>query len=86
MLWAPYQIAETFCSVDSTFFPFDAQTCHYTLMTWTYPSSEVLIKPILQDTTPMVDSSISSEWALQETTADHGLAYDADDFENEEYW
>ncbi|CAC5370280.1 CHRNA6 [Mytilus coruscus] len=45
ILWYPYHVYESQCSIDVTFYPFDEQTCHIILTIWTYRYYEVEIDP-----------------------------------------
>ena len=91
MLWALYQIAETFCSVDSTFFPFDTQTCPYILMPWSHASNVVLLKPVFQQEVGLDDMTLSTEWTLQEISAEENIMHASVEFtdfddDDDEFW
>ena len=42
--WMPYQVFESRCSIDTTYYPFDKQTCHIIFVVWSHDSGEVNIK------------------------------------------
>ena len=43
-LWAPrFELSATHCSVDVTWFPFDAQRCHLVFGSWTLKPNELNI-------------------------------------------
>uniref|UniRef100_A0A5K3EM91 Neur_chan_LBD domain-containing protein n=1 Tax=Mesocestoides corti TaxID=53468 RepID=A0A5K3EM91_MESCO len=44
VLWIPPAIFKTSCAIDVRFFPFDQQTCHMDLGSWTYTNNQVEIK------------------------------------------
>ncbi|XP_052776117.1 neuronal acetylcholine receptor subunit alpha-6-like [Mya arenaria] len=41
MLWKPYQVFETRCTFDITYYPFDKQSCEMIFVTWGYTSSGI---------------------------------------------
>ncbi|CAC5384569.1 unnamed protein product [Mytilus coruscus] len=41
--WRPFQVFESKCDIDSTFFPFDRQTCHLDFVAWSLTSPYVHI-------------------------------------------
>lgn len=41
VIWKPYEVFETRCSIDITYFPYDTQVCKITFIVWTYIVSEV---------------------------------------------
>ncbi|XP_061171697.1 neuronal acetylcholine receptor subunit alpha-7-like [Saccostrea echinata] len=43
ILWYPYEVFETRCSIDITYFPYDKQTCKITFIVWSYSVNEVII-------------------------------------------
>jgi hypothetical protein len=43
MVWRPYEVFETRCSIDISKFPYDTQSCNITFVVWSYGSSEVRI-------------------------------------------
>nr|XP_022312569.1 neuronal acetylcholine receptor subunit non-alpha-2-like [Crassostrea virginica] len=43
VIWWPFQVFETKCHIDITYFPFDRQTCNITLTIWTHTIYEVNI-------------------------------------------
>lgn len=42
--WKPYEVFETRCSIDITYFPYDTQVCQITFIVWTYNVAEVNIQ------------------------------------------
>ena len=44
LLWNPFEVFETRCSLDATYFPFDRQICRITLVIWTHTVDEVAIE------------------------------------------
>ncbi|XP_052806529.1 neuronal acetylcholine receptor subunit non-alpha-2-like [Mya arenaria] len=43
VLWYPYQILESACDVDITYFPFDVQECPFKITAWSYTEKIVKI-------------------------------------------
>ncbi|VDD74036.1 unnamed protein product [Mesocestoides corti] len=41
VLWIPPAIFKTSCAIDVRFFPFDQQTCHMDLGSWTYTNNQI---------------------------------------------
>ncbi|WAR30961.1 ACHA6-like protein [Mya arenaria] len=41
MNWFPFQVFQTTCSIDITYFPFDKQTCNLEFQAWSYTKSQV---------------------------------------------
>ncbi|XP_064599395.1 neuronal acetylcholine receptor subunit beta-3-like [Liolophura sinensis] len=61
--WMPGHFFRTYCQVDVTYYPFDAQTCNITLATWMSSEAEVDLWP------EYVNSDLcqpSVEWVLKE--------------------
>ncbi|WAR20907.1 ACHA6-like protein [Mya arenaria] len=42
--WRPYQVFDSSCSMDMTYFPFDSQTCDIQLVTWSSTSDMISIQ------------------------------------------
>lgn len=66
--WFPYQVLESTCSVDITYFPFDTQTCQLKFTAWSYSKAEVELDKgsrgiLLQDYSP------NAAWTLTDTSA-----------------
>lgn len=43
VLWKPYEVFETRCSIDITYFPYDKQKCDIVFIVWSYSVIEVSI-------------------------------------------
>ncbi|XP_052706771.1 acetylcholine receptor subunit beta-like [Crassostrea angulata] len=41
--WKPYEVFETRCAIDITYFPYDKQTCEIIFIVWSYSVDEVAI-------------------------------------------
>ncbi|XP_048741565.2 neuronal acetylcholine receptor subunit beta-2-like [Ostrea edulis] len=41
VIWKPYQVFQSQCSIDVTYFPFDTQTCDIVFTLWSHYSSQV---------------------------------------------
>lgn len=42
--WYPFEVLETRCSMDITYYPYDEQSCDITFIVWSYFDSEVSIR------------------------------------------
>lgn len=63
-----YQVLESTCSVDITFFPFDTQICELKFTAWSYTKDEVVILKG-SNGVELEDYVENSEWELIETSA-----------------
>jgi hypothetical protein len=66
--WKPYQVFESACNVEITYFPFDKTTCELKYVIWSNPKDLVLAKK----GTKGLDTGLygaNSEWTLLKTTA-----------------
>lgn len=43
VLWKPFQVFETQCSIDTTYFPYDREVCEIVFVVWSYTIAEVEI-------------------------------------------
>lgn len=43
VIWYPYEVFQTRCAIDITYFPFDEQTCDISFIIWCYTAYEVVI-------------------------------------------
>lgn len=43
VFWKPFQVFETQCSIDTTYFPYDREVCEIVFVVWSYTVSEVEI-------------------------------------------
>ncbi|KAL4222006.1 hypothetical protein ACF0H5_018052 [Mactra antiquata] len=41
IVWVPANVFKVICSVDVTYFPFDSQTCHINVSTWSFTKDEL---------------------------------------------
>ena len=62
VVWYPYEIFTTKCSVDMSYFPFDKQTCDVKFTVWSYKDSDVTIDPTATFTIP--ETNDNSIWAI----------------------
>ncbi|XP_061196642.1 acetylcholine receptor subunit alpha-like [Saccostrea echinata] len=67
VIWWPFQVFETKCPIDITYFPFDRQTCNITLTIWTHTIYEVNISNSNQglDFYEFIPSSV---WAIDSSS------------------
>ncbi|XP_060571171.1 neuronal acetylcholine receptor subunit alpha-6-like [Ruditapes philippinarum] len=66
--WRPYQVLESTCSVDITFFPFDTQTCELKFTAWSYSKSHVDLN-VGSKGVQLEEYVENSEWELVQTSA-----------------
>ncbi|XP_021351853.1 neuronal acetylcholine receptor subunit alpha-6-like [Mizuhopecten yessoensis] len=66
--WVPYEIFETKCSMDITYFPFDKQKCDINVGVWTSEVDDVMVRV---GVAAMTEDSYqeNGEWDLTETSA-----------------
>lgn len=43
VFWYPYEVFQTRCAIDITYFPYDEQVCDISFIIWCYSANEVLI-------------------------------------------
>lgn len=62
--WRPFQVFESSCIFDVTYFPFDVHTCDLTFTSWSYQSSEISLQKL---TSGIIVNSLreSSAWELK---------------------
>ncbi|XP_060554188.1 neuronal acetylcholine receptor subunit alpha-2-like [Ruditapes philippinarum] len=60
--WEPFQVLKSTCSVDITYFPFDAQKCSMVFVVWSY--THVEIELLTQNGFVLAEYSGSSTWEI----------------------
>ncbi|XP_048740358.1 neuronal acetylcholine receptor subunit beta-2-like [Ostrea edulis] len=65
--WKPYQVFESQCSIDVTYFPFDTQTCDIVFTLWSHFQNQVEIRP-LNDDIELVQYQGNSIWEITSTS------------------
>lgn len=66
--WMPYQVFESKCDIDITYFPFDTQVCDITFISWSFTKLEVNMT--LPESSPSVefyDFNENSVWSIEST-------------------
>ncbi|XP_060581266.1 acetylcholine receptor subunit delta-like [Ruditapes philippinarum] len=66
--WNPFQVLESTCAVDITYFPFDRQTCDLKFTAWSYSKDEVEINMGSRGV-ELEDYVENSAWELTGTSA-----------------
>ncbi|XP_045187824.2 acetylcholine receptor subunit delta-like [Mercenaria mercenaria] len=66
--WNPYQVLESTCSVDITYFPFDTQTCELKFTAWSYSKAHVELNQGSRGV-QLEEYVENSAWKLVETSA-----------------
>lgn len=69
--WAPFQVFESKCDIDITYFPFDEQICNITFHSWSFTKWEVNVTLFHNDDFPveMYDYVENSVWDIVFTGA-----------------
>lgn len=65
--WNPYQVFETKCALDVTYFPFDSQTCDIVFTMWSHFTFQVSINPTV-DNIVMDEYTSNSLWTMASTS------------------
>ena len=68
VLWRPYQVFDSACAIDVTFFPFDSTTCDIKFVIWSNPADLVLATKGSQGLDLTMYES-NSEWTMKSVTA-----------------
>ena len=63
VLWMPPAILKSSCSIDVTYFPFDAQNCTMKFGAWTHGKSRIDLKMIRNEANTNV-FRVSGEWEI----------------------
>ena len=77
--WMPYQVFESKCDMDITYFPFDAQVCDITFISWSFFKLEVNM--MLPESGPPVyfyDFNENSVWGIESTGGRRSQSHIAD--------
>ncbi|XP_048737268.2 acetylcholine receptor subunit delta-like [Ostrea edulis] len=74
--WYPYQIFESKCDIDITYFPFDTQICNFIFVSWSFLKSELNIT-LYEENAPIdyYDYVQNSVWDIVHSTSPE---YEAD--------
>ncbi|KAK3105995.1 hypothetical protein FSP39_010476 [Pinctada imbricata] len=64
VMWDPYEVFTTLCSVDMTYFPFDTQTCNIEFTIWSYRGTDVSID---KKSKIIADTSGNGIWRVKST-------------------
>ncbi|XP_076112005.1 neuronal acetylcholine receptor subunit beta-2-like [Mytilus galloprovincialis] len=65
--WNPYQVFETKCALDVTYFPFDSQTCDIVFTMWSHFTFQVSINPTV-DNIIMGEYTSNALWTIESTS------------------
>lgn len=68
VLWEPFELFETRCNVDTTFFPFDKQTCDLIFVCWSYKSTDVNMTVGSNGVQLYEDFTSNGEWSVTATS------------------
>ncbi|XP_048745389.1 acetylcholine receptor subunit delta-like [Ostrea edulis] len=77
--WYPYQIFESKCDIDITYFPFDTQICNFVFVSWSFLKSELNIT-LYEENAPIeyYDYVQNSVWDIVHSTSQTSPEYEAD--------
>lgn len=67
-MWQPGEFLQFACSIDTTYFPFDQQTCDIKILVWGYTDAEVTISVPAASKIDTASYSENSEWDLIDTS------------------
>ncbi|CAC5403756.1 unnamed protein product [Mytilus coruscus] len=67
--WRPFQVFESKCDIDSTYFPFDRQTCHLDFVAWSLSSKDVHITQGSKGIELADDLQRHGEWKILSSSA-----------------
>ncbi|VDI65362.1 Hypothetical predicted protein [Mytilus galloprovincialis] len=67
--WRPFQVFESKCDIDSTYFPFDKQTCHLDFVAWSLSNKDVHITQGRMGIKLADDLQRHGEWKIISSTA-----------------
>uniref|UniRef100_K1R6V2 Acetylcholine receptor subunit delta n=1 Tax=Magallana gigas TaxID=29159 RepID=K1R6V2_MAGGI len=65
--WLPFQVFESKCAIDITFFPFDDQTCYITVHSWSFNKYEVNVTHFDDFPVNFNDFVENSVWSIVST-------------------
>lgn len=65
--WLPFQVFESKCAIDITFFPFDDQTCYITVHSWSFSKYEVNVTHFDDFPVKFYDFVENSVWSIVST-------------------
>lgn len=76
VFWMPQAIFKSSCSIDITYFPFDAQTCHLKFGSWTYDGNKLDVKFLNKfQGFELTDYVPSNEWDIMDSSAVKHVKY-----------
>ncbi|VDI29218.1 Hypothetical predicted protein, partial [Mytilus galloprovincialis] len=67
--WKPFQVFESKCDIDSTYFPYDKQTCHLDFVAWSLSGKDVHITQGRKGVKLSDDLQRHGEWKIISSTA-----------------
>ncbi|XP_076087679.1 neuronal acetylcholine receptor subunit alpha-3-like [Mytilus galloprovincialis] len=67
--WRPFQVFESKCDIDSTYFPFDRQTCHLDFVAWSLSNADVHITKGGKGIQLAKDLQRHGEWKILSSSA-----------------
>ncbi|XP_011422863.3 neuronal acetylcholine receptor subunit alpha-6 [Magallana gigas] len=69
--WLPFQVLESKCFIDITYFPFDDQKCSITFHSWSFSKDEVNVTLFVDDPSPVDSYNYveNSVWGIVSTDA-----------------
>lgn len=77
--WLPYQVFESKCDIDITYFPFDTQVCDITFISWSFTKLEVnMTLPESGPSVDFYDFNENSVWGIESTGGRRSQSDNAD--------
>ncbi|KAK3095981.1 hypothetical protein FSP39_021607 [Pinctada imbricata] len=68
VLWMPFEVFESRCSIDITYYPFDKQTCQIVFVVWSHSLEEISIERSKNGITYEDEFQENSVWKIIEVT------------------
>jgi hypothetical protein len=73
VIWQPFEVFQTTCDADITYFPFDRQSCQLVFTSWTFSTSKVIVQQSEEGIVTDVMTT-NAEWNIEYTMAsDSGI-------------
>ena len=67
IIWKPYQVFQSQCSIDVTYFPFDTQTCNIQFTMWSHYTYQVTLSSS-SSSVEMDDYKVNKVWKITSTS------------------
>jgi hypothetical protein len=68
VVWQPFEVFQTNCDADISYFPFDRQSCNLDFETWSFSTSNIVIKKV-SNAIIVENIETNAEWSIEQTKA-----------------